>query len=110
MIRSPTFVRDRVDDASRPVGNMKQNLGFAFAYNAVGVPIAAGVLYPVFGLLLSPMVAALAMSLSSVSVVANALRLQVDRRTVLADHICAAPAPAPGQGLTWINCIGSGKR
>ena len=66
---------DRFDDASRPVGNTKQNLGFAFAYNAVGVPIAAGVLYPVFGLLLSPMIAALAMSLSSVSVVANVLRL-----------------------------------
>ncbi len=57
------------------VANMKQNLGFAFAYNAMGVPIAAGVLYPVMGLLLSPMIAALAMSLSSVSVVANALRL-----------------------------------
>ncbi len=58
------------------VANMKQNLTFAFAYNALGVPIAAGVLYPVFGLLLSPMIAALAMSLSSVSVVANALRLR----------------------------------
>jgi Cu+-exporting ATPase len=58
------------------VANMKQNLAFAFAYNALGVPIAAGVLYPVFGLLLSPMIAALAMSLSSVSVVANALRLR----------------------------------
>ncbi len=57
------------------VANMKQNLGFAFLYNAIGVPVAAGVLYPVFGLLLSPMIAALAMSLSSVSVVANALRL-----------------------------------
>jgi Cu+-exporting ATPase len=57
------------------VANMKQNLGFAFLYNALGVPIAAGVLYPFTGLLLSPMVAALAMSLSSVSVVANALRL-----------------------------------
>ncbi len=57
------------------VGNMKQNLSFAFLYNALGVPIAAGVLYPAFGLLLSPMIAALAMSLSSVSVVANALRL-----------------------------------
>ncbi len=57
------------------VRNMKQNLGFAFLYNALGVPIAAGVLYPVFGLLLSPMIAALAMSLSSVSVVTNALRL-----------------------------------
>ncbi len=58
------------------VANMKQNLTFAFVYNALGVPIAAGVLYPVFGLLLSPMIAALAMSLSSVSVVANALRLR----------------------------------
>ena len=58
------------------VANMKQNLGFAFAYNALGVPVAAGVLYPLFGLLLSPMIAALAMSLSSVSVVANALRLR----------------------------------
>ena len=57
------------------VRNMKQNLGFAFAYNSLGVPIAAGALYPLFGLLLSPMIAALAMSLSSVSVVANALRL-----------------------------------
>jgi Cu+-exporting ATPase len=58
------------------VRNMKQNLGFAFLYNALGVPIAAGVLYPVSGLLLSPMIAALAMSLSSVSVVSNALRLR----------------------------------
>ena len=57
------------------VANMKQNLGFAFVYNALGVPIAAGVLFPFTGLLLSPMIAALAMSLSSVSVVANALRL-----------------------------------
>ena len=57
------------------VANMRQNLTFAFIYNAVGVPIAAGVLYPLMGLLLSPMIAALAMSLSSVSVVANALRL-----------------------------------
>jgi Cu+-exporting ATPase len=61
------------------VRNMKQNLGYAFAYNALGVPIAAGVLYPVFGLLLSPMIAALAMSLSSVSVVGNALRLRTER-------------------------------
>ncbi|TAK53068.1 MAG: heavy metal translocating P-type ATPase, partial [Gammaproteobacteria bacterium] len=58
------------------VANMRQNLGFAFLYNALGVPIAAGVLYPAFGLLLSPMIAALAMSLSSVSVVGNALRLR----------------------------------
>jgi Cu+-exporting ATPase len=56
--------------------NIRQNLAFAFLYNAAGVPVAAGVLYPVFGLLLSPMIAALAMSLSSVSVIANALRLR----------------------------------
>jgi Cu+-exporting ATPase len=58
------------------MGNIRQNLFFAFAYNAVGVPVAAGLLYPVFGILLSPMLAAAAMSLSSVSVVANALRLR----------------------------------
>jgi Cu+-exporting ATPase len=58
------------------VANMKQNLAFAFLYNALGVPVAAGLLYPAFGLLLSPMIAALAMSLSSVSVVTNALRLR----------------------------------
>ena len=56
--------------------NIRQNLAFAFAYNALGIPIAAGVLYPAFGLLLSPILAALAMSLSSVSVIANALRLK----------------------------------
>jgi Cu+-exporting ATPase len=55
--------------------NIRQNLVFAFAYNVIGIPIAAGVLYPTFGLLLSPIVAAVAMSLSSVSVIANALRL-----------------------------------
>ncbi len=66
------------------VRNMRQNLGFAFLYNALGVPIAAGVLYPWTGLLLSPMIAALAMSLSSVSVVGNALRLRA-----------AAAAPVP---------------
>ncbi len=58
------------------MSNIKQNLFFAFAYNTVGVPIAAGVLYPDFGLLLSPMIAAAAMSLSSVSVISNALRLR----------------------------------
>ncbi len=58
------------------IRNIRQNLFWAFAYNALGVPLAAGVLYPVFGLLLSPMVAAAAMSLSSVSVIANALRLR----------------------------------
>jgi Cu+-exporting ATPase len=57
------------------MANIKQNLFFAFVYNAVGIPIAAGVLYPHFGLLLSPMIAAAAMSFSSVSVIGNALRL-----------------------------------
>ena len=58
------------------MSNIRQNLLFAFAYNALGVPIAAGALYPAFGLLLSPMIASAAMSLSSVSVIANALRLR----------------------------------
>jgi Cu+-exporting ATPase len=58
------------------VRNIWQNLGFAFGYNALGIPIAAGILYPATGLLLSPMLAALAMSLSSVSVISNALRLR----------------------------------
>jgi Cu+-exporting ATPase len=57
------------------IRNIKQNLFFAFAYNALGVPIAVGVLYPIWGLLLNPMIAAAAMSLSSVSVIANSLRL-----------------------------------
>jgi Cu+-exporting ATPase len=56
--------------------NIKENLFFAFIYNSLGVPVAAGVLYPFFGLLLSPMIAAAAMSFSSVSVIANALRLR----------------------------------
>ena len=59
--------------------NIRQNLLFAFLYNTLGVPVAAGVLYPVFGLLLSPMIAAAAMSLSSVSVIGNALRLRTVR-------------------------------
>ncbi|MFA5631210.1 MAG: heavy metal translocating P-type ATPase [Porticoccaceae bacterium] len=66
-----------ISDAA--VGNMRQNLTFALVYNGLGVPIAAGVLYPVFGLLLSPMIAALAMSFSSASVIGNALRLRGQR-------------------------------
>jgi Cu+-exporting ATPase len=59
--------------------NIRQNLFFAFAYNVAGVPIAAGVLYPALGLTLSPQLAALAMALSSVSVIGNALRLRAAR-------------------------------
>ena len=61
--------------------NIRQNLAFAFVYNLLGVPVAAGVLWPFFGLLLSPMIAAAAMSLSSVSVIANALRLRAVKPT-----------------------------
>src|SRR5690606_30558573 len=60
----------------RPMRHIRQNLFFAFIYNAAGVPIAAGILYPVMALLLSPVIAAAAMSLSSVSVIANSLRLR----------------------------------
>src|SRR6185369_3946871 len=58
------------------VRNIWQNLGFAFGYNTLGIPIAAGILYPAFGILLSPLIAAVAMSFSSVSVIGNALRLR----------------------------------
>jgi Cu+-exporting ATPase len=61
------------------MANIRQNLFFAFAYNAIGVPVAAGVLYPAFGIVLSPIIAAAAMALSSVSVIGNALRLRVTR-------------------------------
>ncbi|RUW72184.1 MAG: hypothetical protein E5W86_14630, partial [Mesorhizobium sp.] len=62
--------------ARATIRNIRQNLFFAFLYNVLGVPIAAGVLYPLTGTLLSPMLAAAAMSLSSVSVIGNALRLR----------------------------------
>jgi len=63
----------------RTMRNIRQNLFFAFAYNALGVPVAAGILYPFFGVLLSPIIASAAMSLSSVSVIGNALRLRSAR-------------------------------
>jgi Cu+-exporting ATPase len=75
--------------AEATLTNIKQNLVFAFGYNVLGIPIAAGVLYPAFGLLLSPMLAALAMSLSSVSVIANSLRLG----SALGTPRVAAPRP-----------------
>jgi Cu+-exporting ATPase len=77
--------------SARTVRNMRENLVCALIYNAIGVPVAAGVLYPVSGLLLSPMIAALAMSLSSVSVVWNALRLG----RALSPHR-SSPEGAPG--------------
>ena len=65
--------------SQRTMSNIRQNLFFAFFYNALGVPLAAGVLYPFFGLLLSPMIAAAAMSFSVVSVIGNSLRLRTSK-------------------------------
>jgi P-type Cu+ transporter len=67
--------------SQKTMRNIRQNLWFAFIYNAAGIPIAAGVLYPTFGLLLSPIIAAAAMALSSVSVITNALRLRTQQLT-----------------------------
>ena len=79
--------------------NIRQNLFFAFVYNALGVPIAAGVLYPFFGILLSPMFAAAAMALSSVSVIANALRLRrvrICRAAPSSDRVAWGDRPRTG--------------
>jgi Cu+-exporting ATPase len=70
------IVRARRLSAAATMRNIRQNLFFAFIYNAAGIPIAAGALYPAFGILLSPMIGAAAMALSSVSVIGNALRLR----------------------------------
>ena len=67
----------KLSRATMSMANIKQNLFFAFVYNSFGLPIAAGVLYPFLGILLSPIIAASAMSLSSISVVGNALRLKM---------------------------------
>jgi Cu+-exporting ATPase len=69
-------VADAIELSRRTMRTMKQNLGWAFGYNVIGLPIAAGVLYPAFGLLLTPVLASAAMAFSSVSVVMNSLRLR----------------------------------
>ena len=81
-----TLVKGDLDGIARSIAlsravmhNIRQNLFFAFIYNAAGIPIAAGILYPFFGLLLSPMIAGAAMSFSSVSVILNALRLRATK-------------------------------
>ena len=79
-LADPELADDAVQEsllkALKASGTMRQNLFFAFVYNALGIPLAAGVLYPFFGVLLSPIIAGAAMSLSSVSVITNALRLR----------------------------------
>ena len=72
----PTLVADAIEISKRTYRKIQQNLGWAFIYNVIGIPIAAGLLYPIFGILLSPILASAAMSLSSVSVIANSLRLR----------------------------------
>ena len=86
IVRDVILVKGSIDGLVRAhrlsrltIRNIHQNLCFAFGYNALGIPIAAGVFFPLFGLLLNPIIAAAAMSLSSVSVIANALRLRTAR-------------------------------
>jgi Cu+-exporting ATPase len=76
MRADPGGIEDAIDLSRRTMRTMRQNLFWAFFYNVVGVPVAAGVLYPAFGILLNPIFASAAMALSSVSVVTNSLRLR----------------------------------
>ncbi|WHP16500.1 heavy metal translocating P-type ATPase [Cellulomonas sp. ES6] len=89
-----------IDLSRATMRNIRQNLVFAFGYNAIGIPIAAGVLYPAFGLLLSPMLAALAMALSSLSVVANANRLRRFTPRALAVSTTSTPHAEPAVHVT----------
>ncbi|HEY2825135.1 MAG TPA: HAD-IC family P-type ATPase, partial [Gemmatimonadales bacterium] len=82
-----------IELSRRTMGTVRQNLAFAFLYNVLGIPLAAGVLYPFTGLLLSPMVASAAMALSSLSVVINSLRLQGFQPSVRATAVASTPTP-----------------
>ena len=96
---SPEGVVGAVDLSRAVMRNIRQNLFWAFAYNVIGIPIAAGVLYPMFGLLLNPMIAAAAMSMSSVSVVTNALRLRFFKAPVLVSDSGTDGASTTGSSM-----------
>ena len=87
-------VMNAVDVSRRTMANIRQNLAWAFGYNVALIPVAAGVLYPAFGLLLSPVFAAGAMALSSVSVLSNALRLR-RMKPVMSETTAAIPNTSP---------------